>query len=78
MHTLRRLALVVLVATPPLLAACGPGVSPAEARVDALFAELDRDDRPGAAVLAVRDGAVIYRKGFGRADLEHDVPITGW
>jgi len=43
--------------------------------VDAIFAELDRTDGPGAAVLAVRDGAVVFRKGFGMADLEQGIAI---
>ena len=45
------------------------------AAVDRIFAELDRSDGPGAAVLAVRDGAVVYRNGFGMADLEQGTPI---
>lgn len=49
----------------------GPG-----ARVDALFAEWDRLDSPGAAVAVVRNGSVLYRNGYGAANLEHRVPIT--
>lgn len=30
---------------------------------------------PGAAVLLVRDGQVLYRGGIGRANLEHQVPL---
>ena len=37
----------------------------AEARVDELFAQIDRTGSPGAAVLVVQDGEVMYRKGFG-------------
>ena len=75
MHTVRNLALIIVFGMSPLLAGCAAAPSSSEARIDALFAELDRDDGPGAAVLVVRDGEVMYRKGFGRADLEHDVPI---
>ncbi|MEM1125963.1 MAG: serine hydrolase [Bacteroidota bacterium] len=46
------------------------------AQVDALFAEMDRPDRPGASVLVIQDGTVLYRKGYGSANLEHQVPIT--
>jgi len=44
--------------------------------VDALFTEWDRPDTPGAAVTVVRDGTVVYARGFGCADLEHGIPIT--
>jgi len=32
-------------------------------------------DQPGAAVIVVRDGKVILRKGYGRANMELGVPI---
>lgn len=48
--------------------------SPA-ARVDSIFA-FANGKTPGCAVAAVRDGAVEYARGYGMADLEHDVPIT--
>ncbi len=45
-------------------------------RVDALFAEWDRTDSPGAAVAILRNGNVEYSKGFGRANLEYPVFIS--
>lgn len=45
-------------------------------RVDNVFARWNRNDSPGCAVSVVRDGAVIHTRGYGMADLEHDVPIT--
>ena len=45
-------------------------------RVDAVFARWDRKDSPGCAVSVVRDGKVAYTRGYGMADLEHDIPIT--
>ena len=64
-----------------LVALPSPGCSQqadrgADVRVDELFAEFDRPDSPGAAVLVIQDGEVRYRKGFGQANLEHGVPIT--
>ena len=47
-----------------------------EEKVDKLFAQWDRADSPGAAVVVVKDSAVIYQHGYGSADLEHHVPIT--
>lgn len=47
-----------------------------EAAVDKIFAEWNRNDSPGAAVGVIRDGELIFKKGYGVADLEHDIPIT--
>jgi CubicO group peptidase (beta-lactamase class C family) len=46
------------------------------ARVDELFAPWNKPDSPGCALGIVRDGRIIYSRGYGMADLEHDVPIT--
>lgn len=46
------------------------------ARVDALFAELAVGVRPGAAVMVIRDGAIIHARGYGYANLEEQTPIT--
>ena len=46
------------------------------ARVDQVFARWNRPDSPGCAVSVVRDGQVVHLRGYGMADLEHDVPIT--
>ena len=42
---------------------------------DAIVHETYKPDEPGAAVIVVKDGAVIYRKGIGMANLELGVPI---
>ncbi len=47
-----------------------------DARVDSMFGQYDRPDSPGWAVLVVRDGAVVLSRGYGMANLEHEVPIT--
>jgi hypothetical protein len=47
-----------------------------EARVDKLFAPWDRPDSPGCALGVVKDGRVIYQRGYGMANLEYDIPIT--
>jgi CubicO group peptidase (beta-lactamase class C family) len=47
-----------------------------QGKVSALFAAYDKPGSPGAAVLVIREGDVIYQDGFGRANLEYDVPIT--
>src|SRR5262245_49750609 len=50
--------------------------NPNNAEVDKLFAHWDHKDSPGAAIVVVKDGAVIYQHGYGYADLEHGISIT--
>ncbi len=45
-------------------------------QVDELFTPWDSDDTPGASVAVVKDGAIIYKKGYGMANLEYDIPNT--
>jgi CubicO group peptidase (beta-lactamase class C family) len=45
-------------------------------RVDRIFARWDRPDSPGCALGVIKDGKLIYQKGYGMANLEHDIPIS--
>ena len=45
-------------------------------RIDALFERWDRSDSPGCSLGIVREGRLIYERGYGMANLEHDIPIT--
>ena len=47
-----------------------------EVKVNQLFAEWNRSDSPGAAVAVTKDGEIIYKQGYGMANLEYDIPIT--
>ena len=68
-----RLALLVLLAA-SWSAAVQAGVGD---RVDEFVqAELKRQKIPGVAVAVVKGGRVIVAKGYGLADLEHEVPVT--
>ncbi|KAA2244841.1 beta-lactamase family protein [Chitinophaga agrisoli] len=44
-------------------------------KVDSLFAAYN-SQTPGAAVAIVKDGKVVFQKGYGMADLDHDIPVT--
>jgi CubicO group peptidase (beta-lactamase class C family) len=69
MRTTMRLAFLVLVL---------PLALPAQrARVDSLFGAYDRAPGPGLAVAVVKDGRMVLSEGYGLADIEHGVPITG-
>ena len=44
--------------------------------VNKVFVRWDRADSPGCALAVVKDGQIVYKKGYGMANLELDVPIT--
>jgi CubicO group peptidase (beta-lactamase class C family) len=46
----------------------------ADARIDRLFAEWDKAGSPGCAVGVIRDGQFIYKRGYGMANLDYDIP----
>ncbi|RKH07685.1 serine hydrolase domain-containing protein [Corallococcus carmarthensis] len=45
-------------------------------QVDVLFSQWNSKTLPGCAVGISRDGVLDYARGYGMADLEHDVPVT--
>jgi len=46
------------------------------AQVDALMARWSQGKTPGAAVIVIQDGRVLYEKGYGLADLQTKKPIS--
>jgi CubicO group peptidase (beta-lactamase class C family) len=49
-----------------------PGLA---AAIDELFSHAFKPDGPGAAVIVAKDGNVVFRKGYGMANLELGVPV---
>lgn len=45
-------------------------------KVDAIFSAYDKPDSPGCALGVIRDGKLIYTRGYGMANLEHNIPLT--
>src|SRR5579872_2056605 len=45
-------------------------------KIDAIFEKYDKTTSPGVAAGIVKDGQVIFKKGYGMANLEHDIPIS--
>jgi CubicO group peptidase (beta-lactamase class C family) len=45
-------------------------------QIDAIFTPYDHDGSPGYAVGVVKNGTLVYARGFGRADLDYNMPIT--
>ncbi|GAG25390.1 unnamed protein product, partial [marine sediment metagenome] len=45
-------------------------------KIDELFKKWDKPDSPGCTLAIIKDGKNIYKKSYGMADLEHDIPIS--
>lgn len=50
-------------------------VTSIEAKIDSMFNEQYSPDGPGVAVLVAKGGKVLYRKGFGMANIELGLPM---
>jgi CubicO group peptidase (beta-lactamase class C family) len=51
-------------------------VPSAETIADNLYKSLREKNHPGIAVLVAKDGDIVYRKGFGYAEIRDKVPVT--
>jgi CubicO group peptidase (beta-lactamase class C family) len=51
-------------------------VSKKSSHVDAIFREYARPDAPGASVMVIRDGKVLFKKAYGLANLEEKTPCA--
>ncbi len=75
-----RLALgAVLLAALAFLAAATPAFLAADEttdKVDKLFAAWDKTTTPGAALAVIKDGKIIYERGYGMARLEDGIVNT--
>ena len=47
-----------------------------ESQIDDILNASYKSNEPGATALVYKNGDVIYRKGFGNANLELGVPMT--
>ena len=47
-----------------------------QAQVDKIFAKWDSTNSPGCSLAVIKEGQIIYKRGYGMADLDHDVRIT--
>jgi CubicO group peptidase (beta-lactamase class C family) len=69
---------VILTLGPAALSQVGAAAASDQtaARVDALFAKWNKADSPGCALAVIKEGRIIYERGYGMANLEYDTPIT--
>jgi CubicO group peptidase (beta-lactamase class C family) len=65
-------AFAVLVCFTP--AVFSQDISTANERIDELFSTWNSADKPGAAVAVVKDGKILFSKGYGTANLEYGIP----
>jgi CubicO group peptidase (beta-lactamase class C family) len=47
-----------------------------QGKVDSLFESLTQPGSPGCALGVMKDGELIYKQGYGLANLEYDIPNT--
>lgn len=47
-----------------------------KAKIDKLFKRWDKIDSPGASMIVLKNNEVIYKNGYGSAQLEYEIPIT--
>ena len=45
-------------------------------KVDAIFAEYDKTNSPGCALAILKDGKIIYKRGYGMSNMEYNIAIT--
>ena len=47
-----------------------------EKSIDKIFAGFDHSNIPGAAVAVMQNDEIVFKKGYGSANLEYDIPVT--
>ena len=57
----------------PALGSLSAQSSSLHPEIDAVFADLDRTNSPGCALAVIKDGRIVYSRGYGMADLEHGI-----
>ena len=45
-------------------------------KIDAIFAEYQKPNSPGCALAILKDGKIIYQRGYGISNLEYNIPIS--
>ena len=69
----------VLFATHGLAWAVGSEVPQGESqsdKVDKIFVQWSKPDSPGCELAVIKDGQIVYKRGYGMANLEHNIPMS--
>jgi CubicO group peptidase (beta-lactamase class C family) len=64
------------IAEPACSQASDPTGTPPNPQVDNIFAEWNKSNSPGCALSIIQDHKVIYKRGYGMADLDHNISIS--
>ena len=73
---MKKSALVLVLAAVWPLGAAAQLTQQQIVRIDSVFARFDRHDAPGCVLGVGMNGRVLYQKGYGVADLEHDARLS--
>jgi CubicO group peptidase (beta-lactamase class C family) len=60
----------------PVLTVAAADVQKQAAAIDRLFSPWSKSDTPGCSVAVMKNGRIVFERGYGMADLDHDVKIT--
>ncbi|MES2697831.1 MAG: serine hydrolase domain-containing protein [Verrucomicrobiota bacterium] len=75
-----RFALVALVgaalSTVPSILSAASTAKIEPVAIDAIFAEWNKPTTPGVALAVIHEGAIVYERGYGQANIERKVAIT--
>jgi len=74
LQTLIGLAFAVLATIVPAVAQSTKDAQ--QEKTDALFAQWNKPDSPGCALAVIKEGQVVYKRGYGSANLDYDIPIS--
>lgn len=69
-------ATLTLILTTAAFAAEKPPRADQAAKVDEIFKDFAKAGSPGCAVGVYHNGGIAYRRSYGMANLDHDVPLT--
>jgi len=59
----------------PAISLTQSGADDLTVQVDKIFVQFDKPDSPGCALAVIKGSQIIYKRGYGMADLDHDIPI---
>ena len=45
-------------------------------KIDRIFSEWDRTNSPGCSLAVLKDGKIMYERGYGMSNLEYNIAIT--
>ncbi len=75
-RTLTAVSFLSLIAILSLTNGASANAEAVNSKIDALFADFNRPDVPGASVTVIQDGKILHAKGYGLANVEERIPCT--